>query len=367
MIISVDPSTAEDIATFAMVKQYTLQTIQVTLEITGWTADAEHGGYVKTKSQGITGSLVTFTDPSAIVSYNITDGDTSNFDIASLAGIKLDSIVAGQTSYDFTFRADELPTDNTVIDVLVYGSQIVGGGSGGDPTSAEEITAAALQALDDRVTALETEMPNKVDTSDVSTVETPNTIAKRDANGRIQAADPASGATDKTLVTANWVSQTGEGAPNNLLHRSGDEDYTGTKNNPTMGIGNVYIGGSTQRWIRIAYSTISDASIYGYVIPDKLVGIAMSCEFYLIGRTNNSIFNIRPTIYANPNPALFALTYDGTNYELWYYYNENNTNRRCTFCIRGANGGRPFTLDGITNKASLNPADYVYITTPTVI
>ena len=50
-----------------------------------------------------------------------------------------------------------------------------------------------------------------------------NSIGLRDANGRMQAADPAAGATDKTLVTANWVSQTGEGKPNNLLHSNGTE------------------------------------------------------------------------------------------------------------------------------------------------
>ena len=55
------------------------------------------------------------------------------------------------------------------------------------------------------------------------------TIPIRDANGRMQAADPASGATDKTLVTANWVSQTGVGAPNNLLHTTGNERGTGEK------------------------------------------------------------------------------------------------------------------------------------------
>ena len=47
----------------------------------------------------------------------------------------------------------------------------------------------------------------------------------------MQAADPASGATDKTLVTANWVSQTGAGAPNNLLHTNGNETFTGVKTN----------------------------------------------------------------------------------------------------------------------------------------
>ena len=64
---------------------------------------------------------------------------------------------------------------------------------------------------------------------------TADTIPIRDANGRMQAADPASGATDKTLVTANWVSQTGDSAPNNLLHRSGAETKTG-KLTTTAGI-----------------------------------------------------------------------------------------------------------------------------------
>lgn len=56
-----------------------------------------------------------------------------------------------------------------------------------------------------------------------------NSIGLRDANGRMQAADPAAGATDKTLVTANWVSQTGDSAPNNLIHKRGVEIILDTK------------------------------------------------------------------------------------------------------------------------------------------
>ena len=56
-----------------------------------------------------------------------------------------------------------------------------------------------------------------------------NSIGLRDANGRMQAADPAAGATDKTLVTANWVSQTGMTRPNNVLHGSGNEEISGVK------------------------------------------------------------------------------------------------------------------------------------------
>ena len=55
------------------------------------------------------------------------------------------------------------------------------------------------------------------------------TIPIRDANGRMQAADPASGATDKTVTNANWVSQTGDSSPNNLVHRFGNETIYGTK------------------------------------------------------------------------------------------------------------------------------------------
>ena len=56
-----------------------------------------------------------------------------------------------------------------------------------------------------------------------------NSIGLRDANGRMQAADPAVGATDKTLVTANWVSQTGDTSPNNLIHKRGVETILDTK------------------------------------------------------------------------------------------------------------------------------------------
>ena len=69
------------------------------------------------------------------------------------------------------------------------------------------------------------------------------TIPIRDSNGKLFGADPASGATDKTLVTANWVSQTGDSAPNNLIHRSGSETKDGQLNLPGCyyGIRRYYI------------------------------------------------------------------------------------------------------------------------------
>jgi len=89
--------------------------------------------------------------------------------------------------------------------------------------------AAAAVAADPTVAQLVVDLGDKVDVSDVSTVETPNTIAKRNGSGRLVAADPASGATDKTIVNANWVSQTGSGKPNNLVHDTGDETIDGLK------------------------------------------------------------------------------------------------------------------------------------------
>jgi len=106
--------------------------------------------------------------------------------------------------------------------------------------------AATAVANDPTVAQLATDVPNKVDKitsgsslkaythtgatqgeTSVMDGTTANSIGLRDANGRMQAADPASGATDKTLVTANWVSQTGNSSPNNLLHRNGSETKNG--------------------------------------------------------------------------------------------------------------------------------------------
>lgn len=106
--------------------------------------------------------------------------------------------------------------------------------------------AAAAVSNDPTVAQLAESVPNKLDkitsgsalkaythtgqsqgeTSIVNGIDA-NSIGLRDANGRMQAADPAVGATDKTLVTANWVSQTGDSAPNNLIHKTGNETKTG--------------------------------------------------------------------------------------------------------------------------------------------
>lgn len=107
------------------------------------------------------------------------------------------------------------------------------------------------------------------------------TIPIRDANGRMQAADPASGATDKTLVTANWVSQTGDSSPNNLVHRSGNETVLGIKSmaNPICGgylVGTGATPGATGEYVRLLrmYS-YSQAHIMIYAnTPNNGLGFA---------------------------------------------------------------------------------------------
>lgn len=105
--------------------------------------------------------------------------------------------------------------------------------------------AANAVANDPTVTQLAVDVPNKLDKiSSGSTLKAythiganqgeksvvdgvdADSIGIRDADGRMHAADPATGATDKTLVTSNWVSQTGDSAPNNLLHKTGNETKT---------------------------------------------------------------------------------------------------------------------------------------------
>lgn len=253
MIITVDPTQSEDIAAFAMVKQYRLQALNVTLNGgTGsgaWQAVQGGEGYTQTVVTAVTGIELVYEDPNAIVSYTVENDDTSNYDTASEAGIILSSIEPTDNDWTYTcvFYADSVPVSSVDIDLLVYGNVARGTEQQGSSATAEEITAQVLAGLETRVSALETALPTKVSKlttagdyaythngstdGEIAIVggTTAATIPIRDANGRMQSANPASGATDTTLVTANWISQTGDSAPNNAVHRNGDETVNGTK------------------------------------------------------------------------------------------------------------------------------------------
>ena len=185
--------------------------------------------------------------------------------------------------------------------------------------------AATAVANDPTVAQLATDVPNKLDKitsgnslkaythtgatqgeTAISSGTDANSIGLRDANGRMYGADPASGATDKTLVTANWISQTGAGSPNNLLHTNGDETANGTKTLPDGIYGRCAGDKIGSFGGPLANDTTSILKAFSVNVPYNCAVI-----FTVYGCANNS--NI---IYAkymlvrgrnNTTPALFSL------------------------------------------------------------
>ncbi len=158
---------------------------------------------------------------------------------------------------------------------------------------------------------------------EMSTTPDPYKGVERDAQGRAFAADPASGATDKTLVTANWVSQTGDSGPNNVVHRNGNETILDRKNSAFIannfcevdafdasrkGWHKIYTITSKQRWMSVL--TISNVSnAYGLAragIKEIFIIIESESSAKLFWKTN---------IGANIN---IKLTYNGNVWEVWY-------------------------------------------------
>lgn len=145
-----------------------------------------------------------------------------------------------------------------------------------------------------------------------------------------------------------------------------NQTYLGIKNNPTTGKGSVAVGGSTERWVRIAYSTDNEIAFAGIVLPDKHVGTSRSMEFYCICYTSSIVFKYRQIFTSAPVAANFVVTYDGTTYTLWYHYSVAGTNERCAFHFYGTNF-RNFVFDGVTSAPSLDPADFTLYVNPTAV
>lgn len=108
----------------------------------------------------------------------------------------------------------------------------------------------ALVTVGTRVDALETKDSNNVKLSGVN---------DQTIQGTLKANDPASGATDKTLVTANWASQTGDNSPNNIVHKNGSETIDGDK----RFIRSLIARGNTQYYSNFWLQNMSiDRSVY---------------------------------------------------------------------------------------------------------
>ena len=182
-------------------------------------------------------------------------------------------------------------------------------------TSEQVARQAADATLQTNINAARASIP------EMSTTPDPYKGVERDEQGRAFAADPASGATDKTLVTANWASQTGDGAPNNLLHRSGNETSTGFKfGNFSVKQGNVPIpqpesDGKYRRIFRIKNVGINSAIDMRIYINSNINFGAMIDVFALIG----------PAVWGNKTGITFGgYTFngvffgcDGSNIDIW--------------------------------------------------
>lgn len=213
MIITVDPTQSEDIAAFAMVKQYRMQALNVTLNggtgSSAWQAVQGGEGYTQTVVTPVTGIELVYEDPNAIVSYTVENDDTSNYDVASNAGIILSSIEPTTNAWTYTcvFHADSVPVSSVDIDLLVYGNIARGTEQQGSPATAEEITAQVLARLETRVLALEGEMPTKADVATTYTKAETDTLLSAKAND------------------------------NAVVHKAYDEDITGVKTYTYSAIG----------------------------------------------------------------------------------------------------------------------------------
>ena len=158
---------------------------------------------------------------------------------------------------------------------------------------------------------------------EMSTTPDPYKGVDRDAQGRAFAADPKSGATDKTLVTANWVSQTGDSGPNNVVHRNGNETILNRKNSAFIannfcevdafdtsrkGWHKIYTIASKQRWMGVlTISNVSNAYALDRAgIKEIFIIIESESIAKLFWKTN---------IGANIN---IKLTYNGNVWEIWY-------------------------------------------------
>lgn len=173
-------------------------------------------------------------------------------------------------------------------------------------TTEQDTRQAADSTLQTNINAVSASIPEMSITPD------PYKGIERDAQGRAFAADPAAGATDKTLVTANWVSQTGSGKPNNLIHDAGNENINGEKRHISGVLGQSYqltIPATGNYSIEISYKGVTTQfakiEIFDYI---NNIGSVM-WDIFLVwnGGANNKAYGRR---LGNPNAEVPKFTVD---------------------------------------------------------
>lgn len=199
---------------------------------------------------------------------------------------------------------------------------------------------------------------------------TSNSLPIRDGNGRIQAADPASGATDRTLVTANWVSQTGDAGPNNVVHKSGNETISGVKTfNGTILSNGIFNNKATQNiessstWRRLYYNTTSTTNQFMILLitPQKPVLSPDEYGILMVGGTAGTLlckWIVKGSAIIDGN---YVLTYStGTGFELWVK-NYNGNRGLCAIRLNETSWGsisNNWASDTATVNASFDPSTY---------
>lgn len=166
----------------------------------------------------------------------------------------------------------------------------------------------SLVTVGTRVDALEAKDSNNVKLSGVN-VQT--------IQGTLKANDPASGATDKTLVTANWISQTGNSSPNNLIHKTGNEIKYGKLT--LREILTLY----NENWDTAPYM-VSKINLDSTVAPTKFLTI--NGGFVIRDVNNRDIWKIRAYRDTNGRDVLSidGLAYDNSSGYFHFEIGPNN-------------------------------------------
>ena len=182
-----------------------------------------------------------------------------------------------------------------------------------------------------------------------------------------KAANAASGATDTSVVNANWVSQTGDGGPNNLVHRSGNETISGNKEY-TDGL---IVTGTFSYNTRYMSQSVA-AGNYNKIatlVPGALGAAVIGMFFSSKGHTNYyrnryGIFYIRTRpgtaediVWINKGSDVqnkqIAVTYDGTKVELWILIASDASNESLVYTtLTQANAN-----SAMTEIIQLQPSD----------
>ena len=177
-------------------------------------------------------------------------------------------------------------------------------------------------------------------------------VAQRGVNGELQGANAPSGSTDNTLANTNWVSQTGDSSPNNLVHRTGSEIVLGNKTFKTqLTIDGIFLNKvvsnieATSSWRRVFYNNDTPANqmLVLLVTPQKPQLSPDEYGILMVGGTNNNNPICKWILKGNDIvTSNFVCTYDNTKgFQLW---------------VKNASGNRGLTMIRLNETSWGSPA-----------